>query len=130
MFLPRGFDACYRYFPAFLARSNCLKTAKPPRLSNVRGVLLQCNARLSPLRLFYDRVLHAQNNQAHPSLNLHSDKTRVFDQSERAQSTSYIISTHIHSMMKITGRNIFTTTFRCPHDTIIRSKKNNIQAII
>ena len=28
-------------------------------------------------------------------------------------------------MMKITGRIIFKTTFRCPHDTIIRSKYIN-----
>ena len=27
-------------------------------------------------------------------------------------------------MMKITGRIIFKTMFRCPHDTIIRSKYN------
>ena len=30
----------------------------------------------------------------------------------------------IDLMMKITGRIIFKTTFRCPHDTIIRSKYN------
>ena len=30
----------------------------------------------------------------------------------------------IDLIMKITGRIIFKTTFRCPHDTIIRSKYN------
>ena len=30
----------------------------------------------------------------------------------------------IDLMIKITGRIIFKTTFRCPHDTIIRSKCN------
>ena len=30
----------------------------------------------------------------------------------------------INLIMKITGRIIFKTTFRCPHDTIIRSKYN------
>ena len=30
----------------------------------------------------------------------------------------------IDLIMKITGRIIFKTTFRCPHDTIIKSKYN------
>ena len=30
----------------------------------------------------------------------------------------------IDLIIKITGRIIFKTTFRCPHDTIIRSKYN------
>ena len=33
----------------------------------------------------------------------------------------------IDLMMKITGRIILKTTFRCPHDTIIRAKYNSQQ---
>ena len=31
---------------------------------------------------------------------------------------------YLHVIMKITGKIIFKTAFRCPHDTIIRSKYN------
>ena len=34
------------------------------------------------------------------------------------------ICLYIYLIMKITGRIIFKTTFRCPHDTVIRSKYN------
>ena len=57
--------------------------------SNVRSVLSQCNTRLRLLHLLYD--IHAQNNKTRLFYVLYSDKTWVFDQSERAQGPIYII---------------------------------------
>ena len=48
--------------------------------SNVWGVLLQCNTRLILLYLLY-----AQNNKTRFFYVLYSDKTWVFDQSDRMQ---------------------------------------------
>ena len=55
-------------------------------MSSVRSVLSQCTTRLRLLHLLDDiRILRAKNNKTRFFYVLYSDKTWVFDQSERAQ---------------------------------------------
>ena len=59
--------------------------------SNVQSVLSQCNTRLRLLHLLYDIEVMWQKTIKHALSVLYSDKTRVFDQSERAYYPIYII---------------------------------------
>ena len=80
----------------FRTRGKCRKHSPTARVfyisrvfSNVRSVLSQCNTRLRLLHLLYDTrktIKHAFSIHV-----LYSDKTWVFDQSERAQGPIYII---------------------------------------
>ena len=69
--------------------------------SNVRSVLSQCNTRFRLLHLLYDIALHAQNNKTRFFYVLYSDKTWVFDQSERAQGPMYIINSDKTSKKRV-----------------------------
>jgi len=61
--------------------------------SNVGSILSQCNTRLRLLHLLYDiEVNVAKNKNTRFSFVLYSNKTWVFDQSERAQGPIYIIN--------------------------------------
>ena len=55
------------------------------------GVFYQCNTQLRYLNLLYD-IDFKQNNKTRFFYVLYSDKTWVFDQSERAQGPIYIIN--------------------------------------
>ena len=56
------------------------------------GVFLsQSNTRLRLLHLLYDMILPVQNNKTRFFYVLYSDKTWVFDRSERAQGPIYVI---------------------------------------
>ena len=60
---------------------------------NVRSVLSQCNTRIRLLHLLYDiDFIRAQNNKTRFFNVLFSDKTWVFDQSERTQGLIYVIN--------------------------------------
>ena len=59
---------------------------------NVRSVLSQCNTRLRLLHLLYDIEVMWRKTIKHAFSVLYSDKTRVFDQSERAHYPIYIIN--------------------------------------
>ena len=62
--------------------------------SNVRSVLSECNTRLRLLHSLYDIEVMWRKTIKHAFSVLYSDKTRVFDQSERAYYTIYIINRH------------------------------------
>jgi len=59
--------------------------------SGVRSVSSQCNIRLMPLHLLYDIKVTWRKTIKSFFFVFYSDKTRVFDQSERAQGPIYII---------------------------------------
>ena len=59
--------------------------------SNVRSVLSQCNTRIRLLHLLYDVEVMWPKTIKHAFSKLYSDKTWVFDQSERALGPIYII---------------------------------------
>ena len=59
--------------------------------SDVRSVLSQCNTRLRLLHLLYDIEVMRRKTIKHAFSVLYSDKTWVFDQSERAYYPVYIV---------------------------------------
>ena len=67
--------------------------------SNVRSVLSQCNTRLRLLHLLYDIEVMWRKTIKHAFSVLYSDKTRVFDQSERAYYPIYIINIYIYILL-------------------------------
>ena len=71
------------------------------QFSNDLSVLSQCNTRLSLLNLLYDIDLLAQNNKTRFFYVLYSDKTQVFDQSERAQGPFYVINRNRTKLRKV-----------------------------
>ena len=79
-------------------REKCRKHSPAARVfyisrvfSNVQSVLSQCNTRLRLLHLLYDIEVMWRKTIKHAFSVLYSDKTRVFDQSERACFPIYII---------------------------------------
>ena len=61
-------------------------------LSNALSVLSQCNTRLKLLHLLYDiKVMWRKTNKTRFSYVLYSDKTWVFEQSERAAGPIFVI---------------------------------------
>ena len=64
--------------------------------SNVRSVLSQCNTRLRLLHLLYDIEVMRRKTIIDAFSVLYSDKTWVFDQSERAYEPIYIIKSYNH----------------------------------
>ena len=63
--------------------------------SNVRSVLSQCNTRLRLLYLLYDIDFTRAKQKTRFFYVLFSDKTWVFDQSERAEGPIYVINVFI-----------------------------------
>ena len=60
----------------------------------VRSVLSQCNTRLRLLHLLYRG--NVKNNKTRLFCVLYSDKTWVFDQSERAPGDIYIVNIYVY----------------------------------
>ena len=76
--------------------------------SNVRSVLSQCNTRLRLLHLLYDIEVMWRKAIKHAFSVLYSDKTFVFDQSERAQGPTM----YLYYNGKYTTRKIYTKLHR------------------
>ena len=73
--------------------------------SNDRSVLSQCNTRLRLLHLLLNiDFIYAQNNKTRFFYVLYSDKTWVFDQSERVQGPIYILK--LNTMASICRKDI------------------------
>ena len=60
--------------------------------SNVRSVLSQCNTQLRLLHLLHDIEIMWRKKIKHAFSVLYTDKTSVYDQSERAQGPIYIMN--------------------------------------
>ena len=102
--------------------------------SNVRSVLSQCDTRLRLLRLLYDIdfTRAKQLNKTRFFYALYSDKTWVFDQSERAQGPIYVITMHKtyldRNVVELCNKSVFDPihkVLRGQHGQQVRA--NNVQ---